>query len=177
MKLNSVLIAAAIISMSAGAANANLLYDFYASGAVGVGGAALFDGDDTKTHNAQSYAAALGIDIPLLRLEAEYNYLHTKSSTLQIAMANAQVKFLPGLLQPYVGAGVGMIIDGDAYDVDAKNTAAYQGMLGLTVNPPVLPLAFDLEARVLYVPDIVKVDDHKPDVLQYEGRIKLRYIF
>ena len=178
MKLKYIGVMSMILGLcQAAPANANLLYDFYAGAAVGVGGQALLEDGDHEFHNAQSYAAALGINIPLLRIEAEYDYLHAKTSKMQLGMANAYVKFLPGVLQPYIGGGIGMVFDGTVADIDVKTTAAYQGMLGVTINPPVLPLALDLEGRVLYIPDILDIDDHKPDVLQYEGRIKLRYIF
>ena len=177
MKLKSIGLMAAAMTMTAGAANANLLYDFYISGAVGVGGQAIFVEDENEYHNAQSYAGAIGIDIPLLRLEAEYDYLHAKTSKVQLGMANAYIKFLPGILLPYIGGGVGITFDGELEDISVKKTAAYQGMLGLTINAPVFPLSLDLEGRVMYIPDVFEIDTVKPDIMQYEGRIKLRYTF
>ena len=63
------------------------------------------------------------------------------------------------------------------YHVDS--TAAYQAMLGTTIAILAVPLKFDIEGRVLYAPDVFTVTgtDIKPDMLQYDARVKIRYIF
>lgn len=179
MKLKTVSILTALIVMSAGSANANLLFDIYAGGTIGVGAATVFADDHAHTDNAQSYGAVLGIDIPLARVEAEYNYLNHQDMNMNVAMLNAYLKMPTAFVQPYIGAGVGMIFDGDVdnTNINIDDKMAYQGMLGLTFDIPVLPLKIDAEARALYAPDIYKIDDIKPDVLHYDARVKLRYIF
>jgi histidinol-phosphate aminotransferase len=65
----------------------------------------------------------------------------------------------------------------DATEIDIDDAVAYQGMLGLTFDMPVMPFNIDLEGRVLYAPDMFEIAELKPDFLQYEGRVKLRYVF
>ena len=95
-------------------------------------------------------------------------------------MGNAYVK-LPGLavVNPYIGVGVGAILGGDSDVENYKafdSTIAYQGMLGATLNIPAVPFKIDLEGRVLMASDIYE-KLHDSMVLQYDARIKLRYIF
>lgn len=83
------------------------------------------------------------------------------------------------LVQPYLGAGIGMIFDGDVDNTNIKidDKMAYQAMLGLTFDIPVLPFKIDAEARALYANNIYTVGDIKPDMLHYDARLKIRYIF
>lgn len=161
-------------------ANANLLFDIYAGGFIGGGAATVFSGDDNHTENAQAYGAVFGIDIPALRLEAEYDFLTNDISNLHVGLVNAYLKMPSTLIHPYLGVGAGMIFDGklkDLQNVNTKNAPAYQAMAGLTFDPPVLPFKIDLEARVLYSADFYEVVNHSPDLLHYDLRFKLRYIF
>ena len=179
MKLKCVATAAAIV-MAAGAtnANANLLFDPYVGATAGVGGATLFIDHDTTTDVAQSYGAVLGLDIPLVRVEAEYNYLLHKDAKAHIVMGNAYLKMPTLLVAPYIGAGVGAIVDGSVDNgPDMNKTAAYQGMLGLTFDIPVLPFKIDAEARALYAHNVFSVADDDANILHYDIRAKLRYIF
>lgn len=162
-----------------GAANAgNMLFDFYAGATVGAG-AASFLADDSETKNSQSYGLVAGLDIPALRFEAEYNYINNDIAKTNIGMVNAYFKMPSTVVHPYLGVGVGAVFGGsvDISGVDIDTGAAYQGMLGLTFDIPVLPIKIDTEGRVLYAPDIFQVGNQKPDLLQYDARIKLRYIF
>ena len=61
--------------------------------------------------------------------------------------------------------------------MDIDSVAAYQAMLGVTFDIPVLPIDVDVEGRVLYAADIYDYNGLKPDFLQYEARLKLRYVF
>ena len=85
------------------------------------------------------------------------------------------------MIHPYIGVGVGSIFGGsyEAANIkyDIKSTVAYQGMLGLTFDILNLPIKFDVEGRALYAPNFVQVNTDKPDLFQYDARLKLRYIF
>ena len=82
------------------------------------------------------------------------------------------------MVKPYLGVGVGNVFSGKDNDfVDIDSVIAYQGMLGVTFDIPVLPIDVDVEGRVLYAADIYDIAGIKPDFLQYEGRLKLRYVF
>ena len=50
-------------------------------------------------------------------------------------------------------------------------------MLGVTLDIPVVPFNIDIEGRVLYASDLFEYTTEKYDLLQYEGRVKLRYVF
>lgn len=179
MKLKTASILAAAIIATTGSANANLLFDIYAGGTAGFGGATVFADHHARSKSAQSYGAVLGIDIPLVRIEGEYDYLKNKDFDMHAAMLNAYLKMPSAFVQPYIGAGVGMIFDGGIDDTNIKidDAMAYQGMLGLTFDIPVLPFKIDAEARAMYVPDAFKIDNTQPDVLHYDARLKIRYIF
>ena len=83
------------------------------------------------------------------------------------------------VVKPYLGIGAGLMFAGENENenIDFDTTAAYQAMLGVTLDVPALPFKFDVEARTVYLPDIYKVADIEPDILHYEARIKIRYIF
>ncbi len=178
MKLNSMgMVSLLTVMLTAGAANANLLIDGYVGATGGIGAQTLINDDEHMTRSAQSYGAVLGFDIPVLRVEGEYNYITTDDATLQTAMLNAYLKMPTTLVQPYIGAGIGQMFDGDIKNIELDKSIAYQGMLGLTISLPILPLKFDVEGRVLYIPDIIDTATASPDMVHYDGRIKVRYIF
>ena len=91
------------------------------------------------------------------------------------------------IILPYIGGGIGMVFGGDQSienagvktEYNIKSTAAYQAMLGATIDILAVPLKFDIEGRVLYAPDVYDVTgtDIAPDMLQYQIRAKARYIF
>lgn len=166
----------AAIMLTAGAANASLLFDIYAGGTYGIGGYTLL-ADENKSHSTQSYGAILGIDIPMFRLEAEYNYMDTDHLQLNLGMVNAYFKLPTPVLKPYFGAGIGTTFSSSYGNIDIDNTIAYQGMLGVTLDIPVVPFNIDIEGRVLYASHLFEVATEKYDLLQYEGRVKLRYVF
>ena len=102
-------------------------------------------------------------------------------------MLNLYAKMPSTVILPYIGAGIGMAFGGKQeitengvktkYSIDS--TAAYQAMLGATIDILKLPIKFDVEGRVLYAPDIYKIEatNTTPDMLQYGVRAKVRYIF
>ncbi len=182
MKLNSkIFIAGVLATTVAGAASANPVMDVYAGGMAGVGGTTVLWDGGHKNEAAKSFGAFVGIDIPLLRIEAEYNHLDNDLISTNDAMLNAYFKMLSTMIHPYFGVGVGSVFGGHAdyatVKYDIKSTVAYQGMLGLTFDILAMPIKFDIEGRVLYAPDFIKVDNEKPDMLQYDARLKLRYVF
>ncbi len=177
LKYAGFLTAAAII-FSAANARANLLFDPYIGATAGVGGVTTFVDGDTHSDMAQSYGALIGLDVPFIRIEGEYNYLNDKDITAHIAMGNVYLKMPMLLVNPYIGAGVGAMFHGEIdHGPDIDTTVAYQGMLGLTFDIPVLPFKIDAEARALYVPDAYSVATKDADILHYDARVKLRYIF
>lgn len=182
MKLNSKFFLGAILTtVLTGAASASPIIDVYAGGMVGVGGSTVFVDSNHKNESAQSLGAVLGIDIPLVRIEGEYNYITNDKFSTNDAMLNAYVKMLPTMIQPYFGVGVGSVfgghVDTNNLKYDIKTSVAYQGMLGITLDVLALPIDFDIEGRVLYAPNFTEIASEKPDLLQYDARVKLRYMF
>ena len=157
-----------------------MVADWYAGATAGIGGQSVYlDNDNHKSFSAQSFGAVIGVDLPVVRFEGEYNYLNSDEMDLHLVMGNAYVKLLgAAIVNPYIGVGVGVMVDGDTkYDVDLDTAVAYQGMLGATFNIPVLPLKIDLEARALLMPDLFSVGKEDVDALHYDARVKLRYVF
>ena len=179
MKLKSAaFLTAAAIAFSAADARANLLFDPYVGATAGIGGVTTFIDGHNNSDMATSYGAVIGLDIPFVRVEAEYNYLSDKDIKTNMAMANAYLKMPSLLVAPYIGAGVGMTFEGDAgNNINIDTGIAYQGMLGLTFDIPVLPFKIDAEARALYIPDAFSVANENADILHYDVRAKVRYIF
>ncbi len=180
MKLKS-LVALSVTSALFMTANANALplIDPYVGVTIGVGGITAFADGDSYSKSAQSYGAVVGFDIPIVRAEVAYDHLSSDMGDLNAGFINAYLKMPTPMISPYIGAGVGQIFDGDIETVEIKDAMAYQGMLGLTFNIPVLPFKVDAEARAIYAPDLFKVaaTDIEPDFVHYDLRLKLRYIF
>ena len=178
MKLNSKIFACAVLATGlTNVATANPLMDVYAGGTFGVGGtAAVWDGGH-ENEAAQSFGAIFGVDIPLLRVEAEYNYINNDKFSTNDAMLNAYFKMLSTLIHPYVGVGVGSVFGGDVDAGKIKTSVAYQGMLGVTLDIFAIPVNFDIEGRCLYAPNFIEIGTAKPDLLQYDARLKIRYVF
>ena len=168
--------AAAVIS---GSANAEFLWDMYTGVSMGIGAQTVFQPGRDDTHSAQSFGALFGADIPFVRTELEYDYLHEYDSRAHLGMFNAYFKIPELVIKPYVGGGVGFMFAGrdSEHDIKFDTTMAYQAMLGVTLDVPKLPFKFDVEGRALYVPDICTRDGGTPDLLHYEARFKLRYMF
>lgn len=176
------ILTAASIFMMMGSANANMLFDIYAGGTYGMGGYTIYTDDQDFSKSAQSYGGVLGMDIPMFRIELEYNYLDTDALTVNLGLVNAYFKIPTPIVKPYIGAGIGTTFDSkyelaDHTHIKIDDTIAYQGMVGITLDIPVIPFNIDIEGRVLYAPEIYKIADIKSDLLQYDGRVKLRYIF
>ena len=186
MKLNyASFLTAAILAIATTNANANIIWDLYAGGSLGLGGMSMyseedeFDGDDWS---ARSYGAVLGIDLPVVRFEAEYDYLASSKIDMQTVMGNVYVKFMGEVVaNPYIGVGVGAVLDykydHDRFDIDTETTIAYQGMLGVTFNLPAMPLKIDLEGRLMYMPEVYEWEHEAIDAMYYDARLKLRFVF
>lgn len=182
MKLKTAgFLTAATVMLAVGNANANLLFDVYAGATAGFGGAIMINDGHHNSDAAQSYGAILGLDIPLFRAELEYDYMTAGDLKMNVGMVNAYAKMPTALVKPYFGVGIGAIFDGkldnSANDISLDTTMAYQAMLGVTFDIPVLPFKIDAEARAFYAPDIFDKYDIEPDVVHYDARVKLRYIF
>ncbi len=183
MKLIStgLLTAAAIMFMGTNA-NANLLFDIYGGASVGMGGTTMFIDDEHPGFSATSYGALVGVDLPLFRIEGDYSFIDTSDMNLNLAMVNAYFKIPTPMIKPYFGAGVGTVFDGKyepnaLTSVKSESAMAYAGMLGLTVDLPVLPFIFDIEGRIIYANDVFEFGNDNADLLHYEGRLKVRYEF
>lgn len=188
MKINSLsLISAMSILTCASTANASVIADFYVGAMGGVGGQTLFADHKNETDAARVYGAIAGMDLPVFRIEGEYDYFDSKNLNTNAALANVYAKIPSTVILPYIGAGIGVVFGGDQTFTESgvetkysiESTAAYQAMLGATIDILSIPFKFDVEGRVLYAPDIytVKGTDVSPDMLQYNVRVKLRYIF
>ena len=189
MKINSLPVISTLAVLTFGtAANAGVIADFYIGGMVGAGGQTLFTKDTHKSSGSSMLLGGIvGVDIPAFRIEAEYNYIDSNDIDTNSAMLNAYFKVPSTLIQPYIGAGIGMLFSGNhtinnegietKYSIDS--TAAYQAMLGATIDILAIPLKFDIEGRALYAPDIYKIEatDTTPDLLEYNVRVKMRYMF
>ena len=86
------------------------------------------------------------------------------------------------MVKPYIGAGIGTTFSSEFTPVahttiDIDDTIVYQGMLGVTLDIPVVPFNIDVEGRVIYASDLIECMNDTADVLQYEGRVQLRYVF
>lgn len=188
MKINSIsLISVVSMLACASAANASVIADFYVGGMLGAGGQTMFADHKNETDTSRVFGAIAGMDLPVFRIEGEYDYFDSKDLSTNAAMVNLYAKMPSTVILPYIGAGFGMVFGGEQtvsnsgietkYDIDS--TAAYQAMLGATIDIFAIPIKFDVEGRVLYAPDVFTVDgtDTKPDMLQYNIRAKMRYIF
>jgi hypothetical protein len=176
-KLTGIVTLASVLGFASDA-SAGVAWDLYAGATIGAGGVTSFaSGSKNNTDMAQSYGAMFGVDIPLLRFEAEYSFMNDDKVKMHLGMVNAFFKMPSTVIKPYAGVGVGTIFGGDFGSLDIKTKPAYQGMLGLTVDVPVLPVKFDVEGRVLYSANVIKVSNISPDVLHYDLRLKLRYVF
>lgn len=166
-------------------ANAGVLADFYVGGMMGVGGQTLFADSKHESDSSQIFGAIAGMDLPIFRIEGEYNYFNSSELKTNAAMVNLYAKMPSTIIMPYIGGGIGMVFGGESeldssakYDIDS--TTAYQAMLGATIDILAIPIKFDVEGRILYAPNIYEIKEDKnvtPDMLQYGVRAKIRYIF
>lgn len=183
MKLNSIaFLTTAALMLSCGAANANILFDVYAGATAGFGASGKFVNSDYLERSAESFGAVFGVDIPLFRVEAEYNYLNGYDTRINLGMVNAYFKFPTPVFKPYLGAGLGTTF-GSKYEPSSAPSIAmdeavtYQGMAGITLDLPMAPVKFDIEGRVLYANNLYEIADKMVDIMHYDARFKLRYIF
>ena len=188
MKINSISLISLVSTLTlASAANAGVVADFYVGGMAGVGGQTMFADHKNETDASGVFGGIVGMDLPVFRVEAEYDYFTASDFNTNAAMANLYAKIPSTVILPYIGGGIGMVFGGDhkitTDGIETKNsidsTAAYQAMLGATIDVLTLPIKFDVEGRVLYAPTLYKVEGTHltPDMLQYNIRAKVRYIF
>ena len=106
---------------------ANPVWDLYAGATVGAGAQTVFADDHDATNAAQSFGAMFGVDIPAFRIEAEYNYLNETDTYAHLALVNAYFKMPSTVIKPYLGLGVGIMMNGknEKYDVKFDTTPAY----------------------------------------------------
>lgn len=181
MKINSLSLISIVSVLTCASANAGVLADFYVGGMLGAGGQTLFADHHNETDASQVFGAIAGMDLPIFRVEAEYDYFNSSDLNTNAAMVNVYAKMPSTIILPYIGGGVGMVFGGNQtinsveYSIDS--TSAYQAMLGATIDILAVPLKFDIEGRILYAPDIYKIDNATPDMLQYGVRAKARFIF
>jgi hypothetical protein len=179
MNLKKLITPALFSMLCIGGANASLV-DMYVGATGGIGSQRyIVDGVMSPIGNfnksATSYGALIGLDVPVVRVEAEYNKLDTKALKTNLAMANVIFKLLPTpVVTPYLGIGAGMQFNGSMETVDSDNNWAAQGMLGLTFSIPATSMKIDAEARAVYMPDVF---EDCLNIIHYEGRIKIRYQF
>jgi len=190
MKINSISLISLVSTLAcASVANATTLTDFYIGGMVGVGGQTVFNDKEHISSTSTILGAIAGMDIPVFRIEGEYNYINAQDFDTNSVMVNAYLKVPSTVILPYIGVGIGTVFGGKNIVTDSstllqtrydiKSTAAYQGMIGATVDVFAIPFKIDVEGRVLYAPDIYKetATNIMPDLLEYNARVKLRYIF
>ena len=188
MKINSISLISLVSTLTcASVANAGVIADFYIGGMAGVGGQTMFADHKNSSDASAVFGGIAGMDLPILRIEAEYDYFTASDFDTNAAMANLYAKLPTTIILPYIGGGFGMVFGGDnkitkdgvvtKYDIDS--TVAYQAMLGATLDILTLPIKFDIEGRVLYAPNLYKIEatGSTPDMLQYNVRAKVRYIF
>ena len=187
MKLNyaSFLTAGALMVMGANA-NAGVAFDLYTGLTAGLGGQRFEVGDDHKSESAKSFGFIAGVDIPFVRVEAEYDYLDGKHADIQMSTINAYVKMssMP-VLTPYIGGGIGLVWNVDVnkdflpFNYDESGKAIFQGMLGATFDIPAIPFKVDVEGRIMYAPKLIDIAtiNETASGTYYDARVKLRYIF
>ena len=182
MKINSTSLISLVSALTLGsAANAGVIADFYIGGMAGVGGQTMFSDHHNETDSSAVFGGIVGMDLPIFRVEAEYDHFTSTDLNTNAGLLNLYAKIPSTIILPYIGAGAGVIFGGNQELKDIKysidTTAAYQAMLGATIYILALPIKFDVEGRVLYAPNIYDNAGATPDMLQYNVRAKVRYIF
>jgi opacity protein-like surface antigen len=158
-----------IMLCAATPASAGIVIDFYAGLTGGMGGTWA----NSDNGAGQSYGAVLGVDIPLIRAEAEYNFLNRQDMNVHVGMLNGYIKMPMPTIKPYLGGGVGQVFGGKLHSVSLNSATAYQIMLGVQIDVPTTPLVFDAETRVLFAQDILP----GVELTHWDARLKLRYMF
>ncbi len=180
---NKILTTCFIAGFMGVATNANaILIDMYAGAGYGIGRATFSDTIIPQTQSTTSYSGLIGIDIPLFRADAEYEYTDGDSMKYQTAMVNGYFKIPTPVIKPYIGAGAGLIIEGDTFYGIQKFESEkfiYQAMAGITVDVAVIPFDVDVEGRIRNAANIYidPITNDGADLLQMDLRAKIRYIF
>ena len=83
MKINSISLISIVSTLTfASAANAGVIADFYVGGMVGAGGQTLFANHHNETDTSRVFGAIAGMDLPIFRIEGEYDYFDSKDLNL-----------------------------------------------------------------------------------------------
>lgn len=135
-------------------------------------------GVDADTSEGNGYSVAVGYEVPLLPLRIEIESFALSNADLTEGttnygnfstdglMLNAYAGLPIPLVQPYVGVGTGM-----AKTLSATYHTAYQGMVGVEVSLPVLPISVGLEYRYF------EMEEGSTDVINQSVLAKLRVQF
>ena len=158
--------AALAVAVPAASANASILIDIYGGVTAGMGASSI----GGNTHSSQNFGVVFGMDVPLFRIEAEYNFLTLNAFNAHVGMINAYVKAPIPIITPYIGGGMGTVFGGSD---DVRSGPAFQGMIGLQMDAQFLPILFDVEARVMRINEIVPGHG----MTDFAIRTKLRYRF
>ncbi|MBN1783524.1 MAG: outer membrane beta-barrel protein [Alphaproteobacteria bacterium] len=135
-------------------------------------------GVDAKTSEGNGYSVAVGYEVPLLPLRVEIESFALSNADLTQGTTNVGNRSTDGLMvnayaglpiplvQPYIGVGTGM-----AKTLSPTYHTAYQGMIGVEVSLPVLPIAVGVEYRYF------EMDEGNSDVTNQSVLAKLRVQF
>lgn len=173
------LLSTLIVIFSLSNLNAGLLWDFYSGVTVSKGKTIITRKNDfNKKSNSMSYGGVFGVEIPIFRLEAEYNNLDINNSNLGIGFLNAYLKMSLPIIKPYVGVGYGKVLYNKNRNF-LNNKSVYQGMIGATLDTPVIPFNVDFELRGFDAPfyDYNNIINKKMHFVNYDLRLKARYVF
>ena len=73
----------------------------------------MFADHKNETDASMVFGAIAGMDLPVFRIEAEYDYFDAKDFNTNAALANIYAKIPSTIILPYIGAGIGMVFGGD----------------------------------------------------------------
>ena len=173
-----------------GGADAGVM-DVYAGATGGFGyksNRALFeDPAASEDRSASSFGVVAGIDIPVFRVEAEYNYITSYAGDMGLFLVNGYVKAPIPMIKPYIGMGIGTLAGpGEAYfssasfSGEAEEVFAIQAMAGVQIEIPATKLFVDLEFRPMYLDGVYKVvgetETQNRGFWHADVRLKVRYI-
>lgn len=171
-----------VVAAAAFANPASAIIDPYFGASIGTGSAfstsSSGDGIDINSVGVQ-----VGVDVPFVRAEAEYNYVVGDDFSANLGMINIYLEpMLPVLpiLSPYLGVGAGRMFDTEISDLKFSDTSAYQVMLGTGLSLPEFPIRFDVEGRFVGTGKIKPnafPEDKGENMGIFDIRIKANYMF
>jgi len=174
--------------LAIGGANAGVM-DIYAGATGGFGYKSnrvpFEDPAGTEDRSASSFGVVAGVDIPVFRIEGEYNYLTSHAGDMGLFLVNGYIKAPIPLVKPYAGLGIGTLLGpGEAYFLpsfigEAEEVFAIQAMLGVQIEIPATKLSVDLEFRPMYLDGTYKVagmaETQSRGFWHADVRLKVRY--